>query len=75
MSVLKSFQTSDEQIAVTNILSQVPFLPVMRKEETEKDYQLISSLICCFIDYMRVQAPQIDFDENILIVKNLKFKI
>ncbi len=70
MSVLKSFQTSDEQIAVTNILSHVPFLPVMRKEETEKDYQLISSLICCFIDYMRVQAPQIDFDENILIVKN-----
>jgi hypothetical protein len=73
MSVLKSFPSSEEQNAVRNILAQVPFLPIIRKEETEKDYQLISSLICCFIDHMRLQAPQIDFDENILIVK-FKFK-
>jgi hypothetical protein len=42
----------------------------MRDKEVEKDYQLISNLICCFVDYMKLQAPEIDFEENIIIVTN-----
>jgi hypothetical protein len=53
---------------VRNHLSKVPSVELMQKEETEKDYNLVSNIICCFVDFMKLLAPQIDLEENILKV-------
>jgi hypothetical protein len=63
LSGLKMFLNSDEQEKVKNLLNIVPDLKVMQNEQVERDYQLISNLICCFVDFMKILAPQIELEE------------
>ncbi len=65
---LKVFPNDNEKDSVRFHLSIIPKVDLMKNEETEKDYNLVSNIICCFVDYMKLLAPEVDLEENILKV-------
>ena len=46
----------------------------MKKGDIARDYQLISNLLCSFVDFMRILAPLVAFQPSILEVKYFQLK-
>ncbi len=58
-----------EENNMVDILIKTSKLKIFNNEEIEIDFQLISNMIICFVDYMKLRAPNSDFKDETVKVK------
>jgi hypothetical protein len=63
------FHDAEEKERVKNIFIIISGLKMIKTEEIERDYQLISNLICSFVDFMKILAPNILLEPIIIKVR------
>ena len=69
LSSIKQFHDEDEKEGVKTILEKISKLNKINEDEYQRDYQLISNMIICFVDFMRLMAPSVELELDVTKVK------
>lgn len=73
LASLKAMQSNEErQIVLENLvnLSKI-FKKIAKESDVLNEYQVVSNLICAFVDYMKLVAPELKFENSTLSVNKL----